>query len=312
MLRDRIRVDRRSRPLRANRGRAASVAVITTVLLGLGSSPALATFAGTPGRILLSTRSVASQPILISQTIDHSAYTTYGTTDSFGGSFSPDGTRVAFYGDDGNLSGVWVQDVDGTGLRLVVPDVGGPTLSEAQVSWLPDGQHIVFAGSGGKLFEADVLTHAVIPLDPTVTVGKPYVSPNGRFIAYLASPSGASFSEVHVMNFDGTGDHIVATAPPPGSITGLSWSPNGESLVFAEWNLPPCCTTSFAYTVNADGSSLRQLSTSYPYTAVWSPDGAHLLIDTGGAAGLVLTDLDGNNATSVEGSQNVVDWQALP
>jgi dipeptidyl aminopeptidase/acylaminoacyl peptidase len=59
--------------------------------------------------------------------------------------WSPDGSRIAFFGLSGAERGLWVVNADGTGLtRLTTP---GRRLSDHDIAWSPDGSSIVFTRS---------------------------------------------------------------------------------------------------------------------------------------------------------------------
>ena len=70
--------------------------------------------------------------------------TALGRRGAFHSSLSPDGTQVAFVSSGGGTSSIWVQHVDGSGLRQLTR---GDTPDSWPV-WTPDGQWIVFSRGG--------------------------------------------------------------------------------------------------------------------------------------------------------------------
>lgn len=142
-----------------------------------------------------------------------------------GGSFSPDGRRIAF-SKDGNIC---IIGVDGSGL---VKLTSGDAL-DVSPSWSPDGSQIVFIsdragrpqvyvmnsdGSGQRKVSSMSMDH-----------GSPKFSPDGQMIAFEANPGPW---RIYVMKADGS-------APPrkvsngPGSDEHPSWSPDGRMLVYS-------------------------------------------------------------------------------
>jgi len=75
-----------------------------------------------------------------------------GYTDS--PTWSPKGDRIAFVSRSGNGFDIYVCNVDGSGLRLVIS--GG---SNENPHWSPDGRHLVFTsnrGGGSGLYVTDL------------------------------------------------------------------------------------------------------------------------------------------------------------
>jgi Tol biopolymer transport system component len=107
--------------------------------------------------------------------------------------FSPDGTRVAWAGNEG---GLWVGRPDGTDRR---PLGDRQPAHQFPIRWSPDGRWIAFSASEGvdvvdlepRLFLASVTEGTVEPLtadDPGRIQGDPCWSPDGRSVAYGPSP----------------------------------------------------------------------------------------------------------------------------
>ena len=61
-------------------------------------------------------------------------------------SLSPDGSRVAFISSANGHADVWVQNVDGSGLRPLTND----RAADSWPMWSPDGKSIMYAGDGGR------------------------------------------------------------------------------------------------------------------------------------------------------------------
>ena len=67
---------------------------------------------------------------------------TTGPTPDWDARWSPDGTQIAFYAYRTGAREIWVMPVEGGKARQLTTEGG------AWPSWSPDGQDIVFTGSG--------------------------------------------------------------------------------------------------------------------------------------------------------------------
>ncbi len=172
--------------------------------------------------------------------------------------------------------------------------------------WSPDGRSIAFGAwtrdpltdtwprSAIYVALADGSNLRRLTDRPSTTEGQIAWSADGRFLAYLGIPDGASLPstnpnspftdarhDVFVIGADGSGDQNVTSSS---SFEGSpSWSPDGSALAFS------FSTDGERYrlaTVEVDGSG-RFLSTARGPDAgylVWSPDATALLL-TGSADG---------------------------
>jgi Tol biopolymer transport system component len=108
---------------------------------------------------------------------------------------SQNGTRVAFVRQS---EGIWVMDVDGTGLTQLTTNA-----SDMEPSWFPDGNKLVFTRRQGDrdlwTMNADGSGQVKI-LDNDVDDETPDVSPDGQWIAFSAVPVG-----MFIMHPDGSG-----------------------------------------------------------------------------------------------------------
>jgi Tol biopolymer transport system component len=173
------------------------------------------------GRLAVSIQDAEGRWDLWVKSLDRGALsrTTFAGTTNFRATWSGDGQRLTFPGDaaaTGDLN-VWTARADGTGSPAMVLDREA-TISEAFYS--PDGAWLVFregtdvAGTHGRLVgtvggQGDIFAMrtddgTVVPLVATDFLAhSPTLSPDGRWLAYVADLTGRS--EVYVSPFPDTG-----------------------------------------------------------------------------------------------------------
>ena len=197
------------------------------------------------------------------------------TTSELAGSFSADGTIVAFVRNDGNLHVRLVIENRVTGATAEV-DPGGGFAGIQYAKVAPSGSHIVFAfperGGSQQLFQIRSDGSNKQPL----TAGEgfdscPAFSPDGKYLAFSSSRTG-NF-EIFIMSLDGK--ELRQITDHPGLDTHPAWSPDGRKLVYTslvEGNYD-------IYLATLDGAPPRRLTThverdDYPQ---WHPSGRQLV-----------------------------------
>jgi Tol biopolymer transport system component len=235
-----------------------------------------------------------------------------------GGSWSPDGTRVAFAA---GTEGSWqiyvidADDRDGSSLRPI-----GPAFTWVEwPRWSPDATRLLFAGQrdgSPGIFTLDVSTAEVLKLTDTSDLYySPTWSPDGARILYGKYPGGmARFGALYSMNADGSDKR-----PLPGSIGfDPQWSPTGNALAYtyqlrfgtyvlvlpvdAMYETPPEGTVA-GLRLTAEGLS--------SWNPRWSPAGdgrlAYVATDMGGSiAGIFIHDDTGT--TQVSDLTGAFEW----
>jgi tricorn protease len=100
--------------------------------------------------------------------------------------WSPDGTRVAWFNDEGGEYGMVIADSDGTNLRRI--EIPEPTFY-FRPRWAPDGAHISFTDTDYRVRVLEVESGRVTDVDGELYADprrsiEPVWSPDGRYLAY--------------------------------------------------------------------------------------------------------------------------------
>lgn len=137
---------------------------------------------------------------------------------------------------------------------------------------LPGTQVWVSPGPWLVIWPSDIYS-----INPDGTQGKlhmsgdtPKVSPDGRYLAY--EEKGDIW--VTLANGSSPGSRVLATEEQIEFWP--SWSPDGKSLAFIQWNGVGSSAYSAVVTINVDGSGLRRVTdspTPVEQAPTWSPDG---------------------------------------
>jgi serine/threonine-protein kinase len=147
--------------------------------------------------------------------------------------WSADGERVAFQSDrDGDLGLFW-QRADGTmeAERLTTPDKDTAHVPE---SWSPDGKTLLFSVAKGSSYAVAALSltdKKVTPVGGIQSAFPPSAtfSPDGRWVAYMASAPGAPLGSLFVQPFPTTGARYPISK---GGGFHPTWSPDGKELFY--------------------------------------------------------------------------------
>ncbi|MFH1144888.1 MAG: hypothetical protein V1774_10135 [Candidatus Eisenbacteria bacterium] len=179
-------------------------------------------------------------------------------------------TRIAFTREVGAAKEIHLIDWDGeeqeevTGLGSILVSPG----------WHPGGGKLAFTSyHRGQpiLVSLDLGSRRMITLSTASTPTAAAYSPNGRQIAFSATPTGNA--EIYVARADGSQPRRLTL--DPGIDTAPDWSPSGERLVFTSDR----GGTPQLYIVDADGSNLIQLTFGGRWndSPDWSPDGRRVV-----------------------------------
>lgn len=218
--------------------------------------------------------------------------------------WSPDGKRLAFVQvrleDESQLPEVFVMNADGSSLTQMTC-LGGAV--PAEPAWSPDGSQIVFATLDSLwLVRLDGTPARKLTTD-CCHYESPTFSPDGSRIAYVFSDDTTLYSDIWLMNVDGSERHPITSS---GHFAQVDWSPDGSRLVASDGDL---------FVLNADGSGLTRLTANKidAIDPAWSPDGTRIAfsMSAGGPSQIWVINADGSGLFSFNGTgaDRDPDWQ---
>ena len=125
--------------------------------------------------------------------------------------WSPDGRKIAFVRLSNRL-GVYVVNVDGSGMRNLTPK---PVGTYASPAWSPDGRKIAFVSLRDDNSEVYVMNangsgQRNLTRNPAFDAD-PAWSPDGRSIAFRSTRDGNT--DIYIMNADGSGQRNLTRSP---------------------------------------------------------------------------------------------------
>jgi Tol biopolymer transport system component len=188
----------------------------------------------------------------------------------------PDGSGFVFESDRSGTKSIWRLDLVRPGATPVqITDDAGQDGSPA-VS--PDGKFVVYESSRGGATGLDLWLSPIAggtPVRLTVSVDGSYDrscdwSPDGSTIVF---ESNRKYGQPALYTVPAKGGVLTQLTPLPAYEGHPAWSPDGtriayESTVSGEMEL---------WSIGADGSDMRCLTTTGGYWPQWSPDGRHLV-----------------------------------
>jgi TolB protein len=178
--------------------------------------------------------------------------------------WSPDGRHIAYVrgGDSGFHTDVWVADADGTHQhRLTRFDTVSPT----GIAWSSRGL-IAFSALEGGLYKIPASGGTPTRVRAPLTASGPAFSPDGRQIAFAASPGG--LSRIYVERTIGGQPRRLTTGRTKEQSP--AWSPDGRRIAFTA----AVGNGTDVLVVGVDGSGRRRVTRTRDAAAPgWSPDG---------------------------------------
>ena len=204
--------------------------------------------------------------------------------------WSPDGERLAFSHDDGDVIRLYVLEVSSGELMNLTPE--GDSASVPR--WSSDGDQLLFLSDGISVINADGSNrHEVVE-----GIGSASWSSDDSQLVYIALESvddNQSTREVYIANADGSDARRLISHD--GAESAPQWSPDGAHILFLEdihdqWG---GVVQQFLYVVEADGSNMRQLAEIWPFRQPqWSPDGQRIVYNEPQRGAVCTVDISGD------------------
>lgn len=204
-------------------------------------------------------------------------------------------TKIAFKGESGRNSEIYVADYDGHNAVAVTED---NTISR-DPAWVP-GRRILFYTSyksgGVDIYQHDLQarTRRVFARYPGMNAGAA-VSPDGRRVAMVLSKNGSP--DIYVCDIDG--GNLVQLTFTKEDESGPCWSPDGRTICFTS----RVGGRAALYTISSGGGQMRRLRTDGAINCTepdWSPDGRTIVFTANmGGFQICIVPAGGGTATSL-------------
>jgi len=213
-------------------------------------------------------------------------------------SWSPDGTQLAFYGEQGidhqaatanGTDGIWTMGAHGEAPKQLLPEGSGHV-----VTWSPDGEIIAFDATHGSPSRRVYFVSPEGSSQPFEALGEhPSFSPTGRQMAVKVCRPDCG---IWIQNPD---DGNPRRLTNEGSDGLPAWSPDGKKIAFSrsvDGNVD-------IYTIDIDGSNLQRLTTATGNDSVptWTPDSQQIVFRStrNGVWQIFIMRADGSNQRMV-------------
>jgi Tol biopolymer transport system component len=220
---------------------------------------------------------------------------------------SPDGSMVAYAGNDGGKFVIFVANADGANTRPL--EETGSDGAAVGPEFSPDGSKIVYQvrGAGnlaGDIFVVDVATGATTrvtnlePADSGLWYMGPHFGPDGRTIFFTAPRPGTGRGwDIWSVPVSGGTPTMVL-----GGAIGGRISPDGRTIVYFEPNLSlDSPYLGNMWLADADGSNPRRVAgvQGDVFGARWSPDGTRIAFTDQASRSASVVDLATGEVTRV-------------
>lgn len=239
-------------------------ACVIGVILVISTTPAIATFPGTNGRIAAS-----SKGRVVTMNADGSNRTVL----RFGQDpvWSPDGSQIAYVArGSAKKKGVFVMNEDGSNPTRVT----STNYASFDPSWSPSGKRLVFTAARGGDREIHTVTVNGSGLEKltnnTVNDDDPAWSPDGGYIVFTRK------HDIYRMRAGGANVRNLTKSSGMRELDPV-WHPNGKKIVFiTDLGDTEVCT------MGADGSGIVAITSNRAAERwpTWSPDGTKILFST--------------------------------
>jgi dipeptidyl aminopeptidase/acylaminoacyl peptidase len=238
--------------------------------------------------------------------------------------WSRDGQSIAFRRGPNAFRSlqVWKMDLYGGNLALLATgDPADPTQNSTQPAWAPDGESLLFRATRPPYADSDIWRMNADGSNQALVVhipGEqlyPSYSPDMSKIAYT-TPLTPDDRAIFTIDASGASPPTKVFDVPGAYDSAPNWSPDGRQLAFESNNDGDM----EIYTMNADGTDLRQLTNNVVHDEgpAWSPDGKRIVFTSGPNnlnGDIYVMNADGSarmRLMDVPGRDESPDWQPIP
>jgi Tol biopolymer transport system component len=203
--------------------------------------------------------------------------------------YSPDGRRVAYLTQAGDLQpmSIYVADADGSHASNVTGDmkvIAGPLDVPA---WSPDGSRLAFMSDTDGINRIYTVGADGSGLSPVTEADAnrryPTWSPDGEWLAYQLKPRDATGgTHVAISHPDGSDERRLVSVPQvnPATLAAPQWAPDSKRLAYFTSGVG----NDVVGIVDLDGiRTPLSRDTENAFNPLWSPDGRRLLYSHHGA-----------------------------
>ena len=211
---------------------------------------------------------------------------TNNPADDWSPSWSPDGTKIAFFSDR-NSGGIYTMNADGSNVSLITHhNFAGDSI----LSWSPSGEHIAYCYDD-KLYIVASNGEYLQQISFSEIVGISCVdlhyylawAPDGSRLAFLGE---TAYSQESILVVDADGSGMIDVTPFWEAGSYPTWSRDGSKIAFAgecDPGLRPEGCPNYSldlYVVEASGENHQMILSDFPWIGSgvsWSPDGTKLV-----------------------------------
>ena len=199
-------------------------------------------------------------------------------------SISPDGRYIVYVLIDGEQQSLWVRNVaTKSDVQVLAPE----SLGISGVTFSPDGNYIDFVRSdkGTELYNY-LYTMPVLGGTPRQIIRDidtaPSFSPDAKQFAYMRGIPDRDQVEIHISDATGSNDRTLATLnakPVTFSMLGVSWSPDGKTILAPTLNLQNGVRWAIA-AINVSNGAIKEIisQTDGIGLPAWLPDGNSFIV----------------------------------
>ena len=272
--------------------------------------------------VLLAMLPLVTPPVIADITnVDAKQLTTDPHSETYP-SWSPDGTKMAYYSidsEDSDIVSLWVMNADGTGkLRIDTLNSGCfvyMKLSDTGLhfDWSPDNKSIAYMRCVREEFGSDVRSIWVMDIETGKKIELasramyPLWSPDGTKIAYIGYLSDRfDGCDLWIMNSDGADKRKLSSKAEFN--TWPSWSPDGTKIVYTSVSENQLESAKI-WVIDVDGANNAQLASDAKFPK-WSPDRAKIAYQSDSSDGdfIWIMNPDGTDKKHLTTNPNSIEF----